>query len=183
MKEIADITTIAAGYQKALILQVAVKNGLFTYLLKRRKVVLSEIASDFGWNKRSTRIFLNALTGMGFLLKDGDSYRNSKASEEHLVESKEYYAGDIIKHQYNILRGNWINLENSLVTGKPAVDREVEKRDEDEIKNFILGMSNIAKLSVNMLLPVWIYRDSEGCWILAVVRGLTPFSSARITPT
>jgi hypothetical protein len=160
-KDIAHITMMSGGFQKALILQVAVINDLFTYLSKKGKSALSKIAKDMKWDSRSTRIFLNALTGMGFLAKDGDRYENNQLSEEYLVESKENYMGDIIKHNYNMLQNTWIDLDAVLKSGKPSVDRRIDRRDEEETRNFILGMSNFARYSAKSVLSAIDLKGSK----------------------
>ncbi|MBU1627683.1 hypothetical protein KKB18_09975, partial [bacterium] len=151
-KEIAEIMAVAGGFQKALILQVAVNNNLFTYLSKAKSGDIDTIARNFKWDRRSTRILLNALAAIGFLLKDGDFYKNTEKSEKYLVDGSEFYLGDIIKHNYNMLQNTWRKLDMVLKTGEPAVDRTIKKRDEDELRNFILGMANNTKVNINQLL-------------------------------
>jgi len=154
LKEMGEITQISGGFQKSLILQVAVKNNLFSYLSQTDGGDINNISNDFDWDKRSARIFLDSLAGIGFLKKENGKYLNNKISEKYLVEGKEYYMGDIIKHYHNLLQGSWSGLENTLKTGNPSVDRKVEKRSEEQLKNFILGMSNLAGILAKQIISM-----------------------------
>ncbi len=142
------LMSMARGFQSAKVLMVAVDLGLFDFLEEGKSA--SEIALAVKSNPRATGIFLNALTALGVLDKQGNRYRNGELASRYLVSTKEEYRGAIIKHIHHCWRG-WANLGETIVLGHPPeVDPQkwveaAPERDEAEVRAFILGMDALAR--------------------------------------
>lgn len=144
------------GYRESILLLVANKYELFTFL-QDKSLPSTEIAAQFKWDPRSTERFLNALAGMGLLTKAHGRYANSHLAERLLVKDSPDYQGDILKHNLHLLH-RWIRVEEVLQTGIPLRDPK-KKRSPEELRAFIDGMSNIARLSAVRL---WKSIDLNG---------------------
>jgi len=142
--KIDRVSSIARGFQGAVVLATAVRLKLFT-LLDKEPLNAEQVAEKLGLEVRATDIFLHALAGMELVEKVSGKFKNSALADQLLVRGREYYQGDIILHNANLIT-RWLHLPQVLKTGKPAeTPRAVD--DRQLRRDFILGMSNVAALS------------------------------------
>ena len=140
---------MARGFQAAKMLMVAVDLAVFDFLEDPHRAV--EAAAWLKANDRATGIFLNGLAALGLLVKEVDYFRNSEVASRHLVQGKEDYRGEIIKHMENTWDRGWNDLRYTLQVGHPR-EADPEKwvdakpqREEKEVRAFICGMDAIAR--------------------------------------
>ncbi len=62
--------------------------------------------------------FLNALTAIGLLEKNGFTYSNSPLASTYLVNNKPFFVGNILKLMYQSLTQRWDNLGQALKDGR-----------------------------------------------------------------
>lgn len=142
--KIDRLSSIAKGFQGAVVLATAARLKIFT-LLDKGPLNAEQVAEKLGLHKRATDIFLHALAGMELVEKVSGRFRNSALADQLLVRGRDYYQGDIILHNANLI-ARWLHLPRVLKTGKPAeTPRAVD--DRQLRRDFILGMSNVAALS------------------------------------
>ena len=111
----------AFGYAPPLILEAAVRHGLFDHLAAGPQSA-DELAVKAGISPRGARILLNALVGLEVLTKDaGGRYAHTPDSAEFLVSSKPGYVGGFLKHTSGQLIPKWLKLTDIVKTGKPAM--------------------------------------------------------------
>ena len=144
-----DLLAMARGFQAAKMLMVAVDLAVFDFLEDPHRAV--EAAAWLKANDRATGIFLNGLAALGLLVKEVDYFRNSEVASRHLVQGKEDYRGEIIKHMESTWDRGWNDLRYTLQVGHPReadpekwVDAKPE-REEKEVRAFICGMDAIAR--------------------------------------
>jgi len=142
--KIDRVSGITKGFEGTVVLTTAVRLELFT-LLDKKPLTAKQVAAKLGLDLRATGIFLHALAGMQLLEKKSGRFSNSELADLLLVSGREYYQGDIILHNGNLV-ARWFALPDVLKTGKPAENARMV--DDKQLRsNFILGMSNIAALS------------------------------------
>jgi SAM-dependent methyltransferase len=141
------ISEIANAYKQSQLLFTAVSSDVFTLLESPRTA--AELAAEKNWSARGAAIFLDGLVGIGLLAKDSDRYVNTPAASACLVPGKPAYQGAIIRHTQNSW-DIWACLEESVRTGTGV--RRGQHDDPEELRDFILGMANIAMLSAPDLL-------------------------------
>lgn len=111
----------AFGYAPPLILEAAVRHGLFDHLAAGPQTA-DELAGKAGISRRGARILLNALVGLEVLSKDASGrYTHTLDSAEFLVSSKPGYIGGFLKHTSSQLIPKWLKLSDVVRTGKPAM--------------------------------------------------------------
>jgi len=144
-----QLMTMARGFQAAKMLMVAVDLAVFDFLEEPRSAV--EAASWLKADERAAGIFLNGLAALGLLVKEVDYFRNSEIAARYLVQGKDEYRGEIIKHMENTWDRGWNDLLHTVQAGHPR-DKDPEKwldakpeRDEKEVRAFICGMDAIAR--------------------------------------
>ncbi|MBW1953270.1 MAG: methyltransferase [Deltaproteobacteria bacterium] len=143
-----ELMRLARGFQASKIFMVACDLEVFSHL--SFPAVVQDLAERLKVNARALEMVLNALTGLGILVKEGEAFRNGELAERYLVAGHENYRGAIFKHLHHTWEG-WSDLGPVVVTGSPRdIDpaRWVEVHDEareEEIDDFIWGMEAVAR--------------------------------------
>jgi 2-polyprenyl-3-methyl-5-hydroxy-6-metoxy-1,4-benzoquinol methylase len=82
------------GYARCLM--TAIRMGIFE-TLSRGPLTAADLAAELGADPLGTDVLLSALNGMGFLRKDGDSYRNSRVVDRWLVGTSAQSVVDAVR--------------------------------------------------------------------------------------
>jgi SAM-dependent methyltransferase len=130
------IMEMAWGYAPPLILESAVRNGLFDALEKGPRT-LEEIAAATGVSERGARAVLNALVGFGFLSVSGGTYSLTPESSTFLVRRKPGYLGGFLHHISEQLIPNWLKLAETTRSGKPPERVNSEQEGAEFFKTFV----------------------------------------------
>ena len=141
------VNNIANGYKKSQILFTALKAGFFDLLITERAG--ASVAEALGWSERGVVMLLDGLVAMDLLEKRGDIYKNTPLASATLAKDGCAYQGDILSHNLSSW-DDWAALEERVRTGTGVPYGE--RRTGQALRNFILGMSNIARLSAREVL-------------------------------
>jgi SAM-dependent methyltransferase len=126
-------------YWETKILLTAVKLDVFSAIDERPKTP-QEIADRIGANAPTLGIMLNALAAMKLLTKEGEVYGNSSTALKHLVRHSPQYVGHLLL-LHDAEWDNWGMLEETIRTGRRAVDRHVFETDP-ELGSHVLAVLN-----------------------------------------
>jgi ubiquinone/menaquinone biosynthesis C-methylase UbiE len=103
-----------------LIIEAAIRHRIFDVLDDAPKTV-EETAAATGASARGLRAVMNALVGFDFLAKDADGrYSLTPESAAFLVSGKPAYHGNFFRHTSEQILPNWMQLTETVRTGKPA---------------------------------------------------------------
>jgi len=155
MAEVRDwlerINDIATGYVRSQVLFAAVEGHVFELLETPRSA--EDVAAQRNWDRRGTRMLLDGLLALGLVEKQDGLYRNTPLASACLVPGGAAYQGHIIRHH---MHGAplWQRLGEAVRTGK-GMRGERRERSPEELRDFILGMSDIAKFSVEEVLKAY----------------------------
>jgi len=141
------VSNIANGYKKSRILFTAFTAGVFDLLEEEREA--GAMAAVLHWSERGTAMLLDGLVAMELLTKHAGRYRNTPMASACLARSGAAYQGDILRHNLSSW-DDWVMLEDRVRTGTSAAP--TEERFGQALRNFILGMGNIAKMSAEEVL-------------------------------
>lgn len=115
------IMQFAWGFAPPLMLEAAIKHRVFDMLDAGSKT-LDEVAAETGASPRGLRAVMNALVGLRFLAKDdAGRYSLTPESSAFLVSTKPGYQGGFFKHTSSQLMPKWLQLNEIVRTGRPAV--------------------------------------------------------------
>ena len=119
MKQHADLAELRRlwSFWPSRVILTANNVRLFDHLAEGKNAM--ELAESLHVDVRGISILLNALCGIGLLIKSDDRYLNSTLSEKYLVSGNPGYQGEMIKH-FDILWHNWSNLDEIVRTGQPV---------------------------------------------------------------
>lgn len=142
--ELKDLMALSRGFWKSSILFSGINLKIFSFLEGKSKS-LDQIAEALRIDQRGGEILLNALAALKLIQKNKGKYSNNEISSRYLVESSPHYKGDIFLHSLGMWQA-WGELGRCAKTGKPAQSYEERflYRDRERVKNFILGMDQIA---------------------------------------
>lgn len=130
----------------------AVEMEVFTELAKLPGTV-EGLQGRLGLHPRSARDFLDALVALGFLQRDGETYRNTPATERYLDKRKPSYIGGILEMANKRLYPFWGALTEGLRTGLPQNEIKTAEQslfaalyaDPARLKQFLKAMTGVSR--------------------------------------
>lgn len=118
----------AFGYAPTLILEAAIRNGVFDVLDSGPKTI-AEVSQETGASERGLRAVMNVLVGLEFLSRDdAGKYSNGPEASAFLVTTKSSFFGGILRHTSEQLLPKWLSITEIVRSGRPsfAVNQEQE---------------------------------------------------------
>lgn len=138
-----QVASMAGGHAEARAIQVALKLGLFE-VLRDGPQNAEALAAAIRCERRATMLLANALTALGLLLKDHDSFELGEAARRFLTEASPEYLGGMILFDAG-LWDTWGRLEESIRTGKPARTPDMFQTRPEETARFIRAMDSLVR--------------------------------------
>jgi 3-hydroxy-5-methyl-1-naphthoate 3-O-methyltransferase len=134
------IMQFAWGYVPTVVLEAAIRHRVFDVLDGGPKT-LKETAAETGASERGLRAIMNVLVGLNFLAKvDGQRYALTPESETFLVSTKPGFQGGFLRHASGQLIPKWLQLNEIVSTGKPAVSVNQEGAGSDFFQRFVVDI-------------------------------------------
>ncbi len=122
----------ATGFMRAKHLFVAAELGVFEALANGGKP-LAQIARDLKLPPRTARIIVDAVTALGFLERDGDSYRNSDLAQAYLSGQGLQDMRSFTRFWNRLSYRRWLTLEESVRLGRGVAGEFNFTADEQQI--------------------------------------------------
>lgn len=146
-ENIRRLDGLSGGYQRSLILFAAIRAGVFELLQTPRTA--EDVAAAVGWHPRGARMLLDGLLALDLVEKTDGGYCNAAIASACLVGGSQQDQRHIILHRANGL-DKWLGLEEALRAGHGRP----RERKPQALREFICGMSNIARDSARGMLDV-----------------------------
>lgn len=130
----------SSGFIEAKLLLTGAALRLFDHL-RGPGARVADLAARLGADARGTAIVLDALTALGYVRKDGETYTNAPEFEPFLVEDGPTHFVAGLRHRNRLFR-HWAFLEERL-TGQPLPPGFVDRAtltDAQDNENFIRAM-------------------------------------------
>ena len=152
---VAHIMQVGFGFWPSKVLLTAVELEVFT-TLGASSMTGEELGRALGLHPRGIWDFLDALTALGFLEREGSGvdgrYRNTSSTAQFLDKSSPAYIGGILEMCNQRLFRFWADLGEALKTGKPQNEVKYSGRsmfetlyaDEARLEQFALAMRGIS---------------------------------------
>jgi ubiquinone/menaquinone biosynthesis C-methylase UbiE len=144
------ISQFAWGYVPTLVLEAAVKHGVFDTLDSGPKTV-QQIHEATGASLRGLSAIMNALVGIKLLEKTGSCYCLTPESQTFLVSTKPGYLGGMIKHTSTQLLPNFLQLNEIVATGKPAKSVNQQSDGAEFFQEFVADIFPLSYPSAQVL--------------------------------
>lgn len=178
------ITQFAFGFAPPLILEAALKHGVFD-LLDSGPRTLGQVAEETGASARGLRAILNALVGLGLLNQEEGRYSLTPESSTFLVSGRPSFQGGLLKHTSEQLLPAWMQLTEIVRTGKPARNVNEEETGGEFFREFvedIFPMSYPAARALGEALGLAEARDTVRVLDLAAGSGVWGIALAQTSP-
>jgi hypothetical protein len=133
------IMQFAWGYAPTLILEAAIRHRVFD-VLDAGPLTLAAVAQATGASTRGLSAIMNALVGLNFLEKNGDTYALAPESAAFLVSSKPAFQGGFLRHASTQLIPNWLHLADIVASGKGAEAVNQEGPGSEFFKKFVIDI-------------------------------------------
>ena len=122
------------GFQDSRVLLTALELDIFSSL--NHGATASAVSERIEADARATEMLLNALVALGVLEKDGELFRNTRASAEHVTASTDRLA---MMHHVN-LWARWSTLTDAVKMGTAPLREPMETRPTEWTEAFIAAM-------------------------------------------
>jgi hypothetical protein len=143
-----ELMNVVRGFRPAKILMVAADLKIFNLL--EEPASAADLAAQVKADPRSLEILLNALAGLGVVVKQGERFKNADLTSRYLVRGKEEYRGAIVRHMHHTWWG-WSELEETVKRGHAdmaTTERWLDRVADPEaewVRDFIWGMHALAR--------------------------------------
>ncbi len=108
------------AFAPPLLIDAAVENRVFD-VLDGKALALDDLSKATGASRRGVAALVDALVGLEFLSKDGQSrYNLTPETAAFLVRGKPAFQGGIFQHVKSDLIPRWLQVSDVVKTGRPA---------------------------------------------------------------
>jgi len=144
------IMQFAWGYAPTLILEAAIRHRVFD-VLDAGPLTLAAVAQATGASTRGLSAIMNALVGLNFLEKKGDTYALAPESAAFLVSTKPAFQGGFLRHASTQLIPNWLHLADIVATGKGVEAVNQEGPGAEFFKKFVIDILPVSLPAAQIL--------------------------------
>ena len=137
-----DLLQLSGGYWSTCALHAGVKLDIFS-ALDGAALTAREVAQLSGTNPRAVGMLLDALSALGLLEKQVNSYSATPFASQNLSKKSAGYLGYIIMHHHHLMSG-WAELDKAVTSGSPIRGSVSHGDDETVRESFLMGMFNLA---------------------------------------
>jgi ubiquinone/menaquinone biosynthesis C-methylase UbiE len=130
------ILQFAWGYAPTLIIEAAVRHGVFDLLDESPKTI-QQVAKKSGASERGLTAIMNALVAFNFLSRKGARYALTPESAAFLVSTRPGFLGGLYYHMSSQIIPKWLQLDRVVRTGKPATSVNEQKTGAAFFVNFV----------------------------------------------
>jgi hypothetical protein len=133
-----SLMTLAWGIQRGRLLLTGAELDIFT-MLAPAPLSAEEVTERLRGNLRAVTTLLDALTAMDFLVKKDGRYQTEQSAARLLSSKERYSMLPMVKHGAHLWR-TWSRLTDIVTDVYKRDNKEIPKRDEDDLKAFIGAM-------------------------------------------
>lgn len=131
------IIQMAWGYAAPLLIEAGVRHRIFDILDDGPKTV-EAVAALSGASRRGVRAAMNALAGLGLLIKNSEGeFGLATDAAAFLVRGKPGYLGGLGRHTASDLIPRWLQLTDVIKTGKPQTGVNQEGPGSEFFEAFV----------------------------------------------
>lgn len=169
----SGIIRMANTFCDAKALLTAVEFGLFTFLHEHGPATEAEVAARFALHGRGLRDFLDLLTALGLLVRDGGNYRNAEGPDRYLVTGEQEYVGGFLERSNRNLYPAWGKLAEALRTGEQQSGShfDVVTRNPHILRQFVGMMDALTQVIGPELVKAFDWSRSSSVLDIGGARG------------
>lgn len=182
------IVQLGMGFWGAKALLSAIELGVFTELASG-PLDAPALQERLGLHPRGTRDFLDALVALQMLVRDGDRYENTPATDLFLDRSKPTYIGGILEMANHRLYPFWGHLTEGLRSGKPQNEIrtggnffEVLYSEPERLRQFMQAMTGLSMGAAQAIAQKFPWSQHQSLMDIGCAQGCVPVQVALAHP-
>jgi ubiquinone/menaquinone biosynthesis C-methylase UbiE len=144
------IMQFAWGYAPTLVIEAAVRHGVFDQL-KKSPLTAKQVASKTRTSQRGVKGILDVLVGIHLLQRKGERFALTPESAAFLVSSSPAYQGMLFRHVSTQLLPSWLQLTEVVRTGRPALKVNSRKQGAEFFAKFVESLFPLSYPAANAL--------------------------------
>jgi 2-polyprenyl-3-methyl-5-hydroxy-6-metoxy-1,4-benzoquinol methylase len=113
---------------------------------------VSELAAKTGMSARGADVLLRTVEAGGYVVKEGDHFRNTKVAERWLTKTSPHYLGNLVQY-FDELFSRWEYLERTVQHGEPEKPY-FEYFGENDWEIYTYGMMDLARFLMPQVVRV-----------------------------
>ena len=177
------ITQYIFGFAPTFCLEAAIRNRVFDVLDEGPKT-LEEVSRETGASERGLRAIMNLLVGLELLAKDAEGrYSLTPESAAFLVSTKPAFHGGIFRHASKQLIPKWLEIDEVVRTGRPAIAVNREAEGSEFFQQFVEDIFSLSYAAAKKLAEVLKVAEAKtpvrvldlaagsGVWGIALAEG------------
>jgi 3-hydroxy-5-methyl-1-naphthoate 3-O-methyltransferase len=141
---------MAWGYAPPLIVETAVSFRLFDLLDPSPRTV-QELARESGASVRGLTAILNALVGLGLVVRKATRYALTPESASFLVSTRPGFRGGFFHHMSQQIIPQWLKLREAVRTGRPVVAGNQQDTGAEFFAKFVEGLFPLSYRAAQVL--------------------------------
>jgi hypothetical protein len=144
--EMPALMEILGGFERSAVVLGAAQLDLFSPLGKG-PATAAEVAAQTGLPVRGVERTLNACAALGFVVKEGDRYRNSPLADAFLVKGRPSYVGNLIKQTSDRYEA-WGKMSEAVKGDRPVLPltgAELFHASPEVLDNYVHGLFELGK--------------------------------------
>jgi len=130
------IMQFAWGYAPTLVIEAAVRHGVFD-LLDKRALTAEEVARKTRASQRGIKAILDVLVSLDLLRRKGNRFALAPESAAFLVSTKPSFYGTFFRHISDQLMPSWLQITEVVRTGRPALRVNAQKEGAEFFAEFV----------------------------------------------
>jgi ubiquinone/menaquinone biosynthesis C-methylase UbiE len=130
------IMQFAWGYAPTLVIEAAVRHGIFD-LLDKEALTPTQVARKTGASLRGVSAVLNVLVSLNLLKSKGKRYGLTPESAAFLVSTKSSFYGTFFRHVSDQMLPTWLQLSEVVRNGRPALKVNAQKQGAEFFAEFV----------------------------------------------
>jgi ubiquinone/menaquinone biosynthesis C-methylase UbiE len=130
------IMQFAWGYAPTLVIEAAVRHGIFD-LLHKSALTAEQVAAKTRSSLRGVRAILNVLVSLSLLKRKGARLGLTPESAAFLVSTKPSFYGTFFRHVSDQMLPTWLQLSEVVRAGRPALKLNAQKQGAEVFAEFV----------------------------------------------
>lgn len=177
------------GYAPPLIIEAAVRNGLFD-ALATQPMTSRDLAGATGTSQRGVTAVMDALVSLGLAARNREGqYVLTPESDTFLVSSRPGFLGGFLSHMSQTIIPSWLSLSESVRTGEPATQVNEESVGGEFFRDFVealfplgypaaLGVAKALEFPQDAAIRILDIAAGSGVWSIGFAK---TYPRARVT--
>ncbi|MEK6571280.1 MAG: methyltransferase dimerization domain-containing protein, partial [Bacteroidota bacterium] len=128
---------------------VCSSKGIFDVLHGSPRLA-AEVGSKIGMSTRGVHVLLQTMEAAGYVVREGERFRNSRISERWLTKTSPHYIGNLLRY-FERLFYRWEFLGETAQRGEPR-KTYFEFFGDDDWEIYVYGMMDLARILMPQVL-------------------------------